>query len=127
MTDFQCFTLLAQDAVAGLEVQNGAGEWIGAPPVRGTFVINIGDMLARWSNDIFRSTPHRVLNLSGEERMSVPFFYGTDFMAFIDTLPSCISQDRPKRYDAVMSGEHVLNRFATYKDKGRRDDPRPSI
>lgn len=126
-TDFQCFTLLAQDAVAGLQVQNGVGEWIGAPPVRGTFVINIGDMLARWTNDIFKSTPHRVLNLSGEERMSVPFFFGTDFMAIIDTLPSCISAERPKHYAPVMSGKHVLDRFESYKDKGRRDDPRPTV
>ncbi|MEZ1842546.1 2OG-Fe(II) oxygenase family protein, partial [Pseudomonas putida] len=59
-TDYGCVTLLYQDAAGGLQVQNRQGEWIDAPPLDGTFVVNIGDMMARWSNDRYRSTPHRV-------------------------------------------------------------------
>jgi isopenicillin N synthase-like dioxygenase len=114
-TDYQCFTMVAQDGVPGLEVQNGAGEWVTAPPVPGTFVVNIGDLLARWTNDIFTSTPHRVLNLTGEERMSIPFFFGTDFMVPIDTLPSCITPERPRHYEPVVSGPYVLEQFAAFK------------
>jgi isopenicillin N synthase-like dioxygenase len=110
-TDFQCFTFLAQDAVEGLQVQNGAGEWITAPPVPGTYVVNIGDQLARWTNDIFSSTRHRVLNLSGRERMSVPLFFGATFEAIVDTLPTCLTPDRPKKYEPIMAGQHVLSRF----------------
>ena len=64
-TDYGYITLLAQDAVGGLEVKNKAGEWIAAPPIPDTFVMNVGDILARWSNDRFVSTPHRVINRSG--------------------------------------------------------------
>jgi isopenicillin N synthase-like dioxygenase len=110
-TDFQCFTFLAQNEVEGLQVLNGKGEWITAPPVAGTYVVNIGDQMARWTNDIFTSTMHRVLNVSGQERMSVPLFFGASFTAPIDTLPTCISPERPKKYEPVMADQHVLTRF----------------
>lgn len=110
-TDFQCLTLLVQDDNEGLQVQNGVGEWITAPPIKGTYVVNIGDMMARWTNDIFSSTPHRVINVSGAERMSVPYFYGTNFAEVIDTLPSCITPERPKKYEPIVAGKHVLDRF----------------
>lgn len=74
-TDYGFITLLAQDDVGGLEVRNKQGEWIAAPPVPGSFVMNVGDMLSHWSGGLFASTPHRVINSSGKERYSQPFFF----------------------------------------------------
>ena len=64
-TDYGCLTVLCQDDVGGLEVRTKAGEWVTAHPIEGTFVVNVGDLLARWTNDGFASTPHRVVNKSG--------------------------------------------------------------
>jgi isopenicillin N synthase-like dioxygenase len=74
-TDFGALTLLAQDGVGGLQVQTPTGDWIDAPKIDGTFVVNVGDMLNRFSNGFLKSTPHRVINRSGNERYSIPFFY----------------------------------------------------
>jgi isopenicillin N synthase-like dioxygenase len=67
-------TLLAQDGVAGLEVEDRAGNWIGVPPTEGTLVVNFGKLLERWTGGQVRATQHRVVG-SGAERFSVPFFY----------------------------------------------------
>jgi len=74
-TDYGFITLVAQDAVGGLEVRGRDGQWIAAPPIPGTFVLNVADILARWTGGVFVSTPHRVRNLSGEERYSQPYFF----------------------------------------------------
>ena len=68
-TDYGCLTLLYQDDTGGLQVQDRHGEWLAAPPIEGSFVVNVGDLLARWSNDRFRSTPHRVINRSGRRAL----------------------------------------------------------
>ncbi len=73
--DFGCLTLLAQDDVGGLQVQTPSGDWVDAPPREDAFIVNLGDMLHRLSNDRLLSTPHRVINTSGRERYSVPFFF----------------------------------------------------
>lgn len=75
-SDFETFTILNQDMVGGLEVLNKNGMWVPAVPVRGTFVVNVGDFLQRISNDTFVSTIHRVRNMTGNERYSIPFFFG---------------------------------------------------
>src|SRR4029077_12950766 len=77
---------LAQDANGGLQVRTPSG-WIDAPPVEGTFVANIGDMLDRLTGGWYRSTPHRVRNVSGRDRVSFPFFFHPDFTAEIPPLP----------------------------------------
>ena len=74
-TDFGCLTILTQDDIGGLQVQTKSGDWIDAPKVEGSFVVNVGDMLNRLTNGILRSTPHRVINKSGKERFSCPFLF----------------------------------------------------
>ena len=78
-TDCGCLTILVQDDVGGLEVQNQNGAWIAAPPIPGSFVVNVGDFMSEWSNNRFVSTRHRVINASGRERYSVPLFLNPDF------------------------------------------------
>ena len=73
-TDYGCLTLLYQDSTGGLQVQGSGGGWLTAHPIEGTFVVNVGDLLARWTNDRFRSTPHRVVNRSGRARFSTALF-----------------------------------------------------
>ncbi|WP_328473344.1 isopenicillin N synthase family oxygenase [Actinoplanes sp. NBC_00393] len=85
-TDYGLLTLLAQDDNGGLQVRSGDG-WIDAPPIPGAFVCNIGDMLERVTDGYYRSTPHRVRNLSGRDRLSFPFFFDPDFTAEIPPLP----------------------------------------
>jgi isopenicillin N synthase-like dioxygenase len=85
-TDYGLLTLLAQDDHGGLQVRTPAG-WIDAPPLPGTFVCNIGDMLDRLTGGWYRSTPHRVRNISGRERLSYPFFFDPDFGATVPPLP----------------------------------------
>jgi isopenicillin N synthase-like dioxygenase len=85
--DFGCLTLLAQDDVGGLQVMTPAGHWVDAPPMKGAFVVNVGDMLHRMSNGRLLSTPHRVINRSGRERYSCPFFYDPHVNTDIAPLP----------------------------------------
>lgn len=74
-TDDQLFTILAQDQVQSLQVASADGHWMHASPIPGTFVVNIGDAMSMWTNGIFISTLHRVVNLSGQKRYSIPFFF----------------------------------------------------
>ena len=120
-TDFGCLTILAQDMKGGLQVKNAAGVWIDAPPLPDTFVINIGDMMARWTNDLFASTQHRVVNVSGAERYSIPFFFDPNFQAKVEALPSCTGPERPPRFAPTTSGQHLLDMinatFDYHRDK----------
>jgi isopenicillin N synthase-like dioxygenase len=100
-TDYGLLTLLAQDTAGGLEVKSKQG-WITAPPIDGTLVCNIGDMLDRLTGGAYRSTPHRARNRSGRGRLSFPFFFDPDFDARIVPLPgyeSSIVDDRDSRWD----------------------------
>lgn len=110
-TDFGVLTVLCQDNSGGLEVQGLDGNWIEAPPIDGTLVINVGDLLARWSNDQYRSTPHRVINRSGRERLSLVLAYDPDFDTLIDPAETMQTNMTPK-YDAITCGDYLVARFA---------------
>lgn len=111
-TDYGFLTILSQDEVGGLQVRNLAGEWVSAPPVDGTFVINIGDLVQTLTNDRYSSTVHRVVNTTGRERYSIPFFLDLDFDAVVEPLPGCVSVDDPAKYGSYTCGEHKYRRFA---------------
>ena len=85
-TDTGAFTILLQDQVGGLDVRNRQGQWIRATPIPNSFVINIADMMQRWTNGRFVSTPHRVANRTGLDRISIPFFANPDYDAVIAPL-----------------------------------------
>ena len=114
-TDYECFTILAQDTNEGLQVRNLAGEWILAPPIPDTFVINIADLMARWSNDVFRSTMHRVINSSGKERYSIPFFLGPNADTVVSCLPNCVEQGVAPKYPPVKASDWILQRVSASK------------
>jgi len=95
-TDYGLLTLLAQDDCGGLQVHSRDG-WIEAPPIKGTFVCNIGDMLDRLTGGYYRSTPHRVRNVSGRDRLSFPFFLDPDFTAEVPPLPGRARHDAAGR------------------------------
>ncbi len=110
-TDYGFLTILSQDANGGLQVQNRDGDWISAPPIDGTFVVNIGDLVQTFTNDRYISTVHRVINTSGNERYSVPFFIDLDFDGRVEVVPTCISEENPARYQPYTCGEHKYRRF----------------
>ncbi len=114
-TDYGNVTVLWQDAAGGLEVRARSGEWIAATPLPDTFVCNIGDCLMRWSNDTYVSTPHRVVNRSGRERWSIPFFLDPNGDANIECLTTCTSPARPPRYPTTTGAAYLRERLdATY-------------
>jgi len=107
-TDFGCLTFVHQANVGGLEVFGRSQEWVLAHRIEGTFVVNVGDLLARWTNDRFRSTPHRVVNRSGEERLSIAMFVDPDHDTLIE--PVCEPGETP-RYPPVTCGDYIRGRY----------------
>ncbi|MBP9049298.1 MAG: isopenicillin N synthase family oxygenase [Tabrizicola sp.] len=110
-TDYGNLTILAQDDVGGLQVMNREGNWVDGTPIRGAFVINIGDLIQKLTNDVYLANMHRVFNTSGRERYSIPFFIDADFDAVIAPLPSCVTEANPRRYQPVTCGAHKFGRF----------------
>jgi isopenicillin N synthase-like dioxygenase len=119
-TDYECFTLLKPTA-PGLEVINGDGKWIEVPPVPGTFVVNIGDMLELWTNGKFVATSHRVRRVA-EERYSFPLFFNVDYDTEVAPLPQFASRSETPR-SALRAGEHLFAQTAqTFAYLRRRID-----
>jgi isopenicillin N synthase-like dioxygenase len=107
-TDYGVITLLHQDPVGGLQVATRGGEWVTATPIPGTLVINAGDLMGRWSNDVFKSNPHRVINSSGRERLSIAVFVDPDY----DTpIVPVTAAGVDAKYPEVSCGEYILGRF----------------
>jgi len=107
-TDAGFMTMLAQAEVPGLEILHRDGSWRQAAVLPGMFLVNIGQMLTRWSNDLYPSTPHRVINLEGRQRYSMPFFFDPDFEAEIACLPTCQGPDNPPRHAPIRYLDHIL-------------------
>eukprot|EP01083_Nonionella_stella_P125814 380581_1 len=115
-SDYGMLTVLATDSVPGLQVlrrSSGSDEgiWQDVDPVPGGFIVNLGDMLQQWSNDRFKSTIHRVVNRTGQDRYSIPFFYEPSFDTMVETLPSCVDPEHPVKYTPVMYGDHIMAKF----------------
>ena len=110
-SDYGFLTVLAQGSVDGLQLRNCAGEWIAAPPIPGTFVVNISELVERWTNGLYPATLHRVINTSGRERYSMPFFLDTNYDARVECLPNCRSAEHPAKYPPVIGGEYLFQRF----------------
>ena len=114
-TDYGNLTLLATDDVGGLEVRTRAGQWIAAPVIPGAFIVNIGDCLMRWTNDVYVSTPHRVINRSARERYSIAFFYDPNPDAMVETIPSCVAKGEVTRYAPILAADYLKMRLDASK------------
>ena len=110
-TDYGVITVLAQDPLGGLELERRDGSWIKAPYIPGTFVVNIGDLMGRWTNDVYRSNKHQVINRLGLERFSIPFFFNPNHRSVIECIPTCKTLKRPARYPPVVAGEYIANKI----------------
>ncbi len=108
-TDNSFITMLAREDVPGLAVGLPNGEWLAPPVIDGTFLVNLGNMMKRWSNDRFLSTPHGVLNDSGRDRYSIAFFYSPTVSAEIECVPTCVSAESPARYEPAVYRDLVLD------------------
>lgn len=106
-TDYGAFTLLSQDTTGGLQVRNSGGEWIDVPPVSGTFVVNLGDLFATWTNDLYASTLHRARNNAGAARVSVPLFVSPQGSTVVKCLETCQGTGNPPRYEPVTAAAYV--------------------
>ncbi|TID13218.1 naringenin 2-oxoglutarate 3-dioxygenase [Venturia nashicola] len=118
-TDYGCVTLLLADSTKGaLQVQLKDGSWINADPIPGAFVVNIGDMIERWTNGEWRSTKHRVIHRGPNYRISVPFFFEPNFDAEIKPLQKCIERTGGHPvFQSIVYGDHLTAKVkANYKD-----------
>jgi isopenicillin N synthase-like dioxygenase len=107
-TDNSFLTMLAREDVPGLAVRLPSGEWLAPPVMPGTFLVNLGNVMKRWTNDRFLSTPHGVVNDSGRDRYSIAFFYSPNPATVIECLPTCVSAERPPRYAPAVYRDLVL-------------------
>jgi isopenicillin N synthase-like dioxygenase len=112
-TDWGAITVLAQDDLGGLEVQAADGSWIPATPIPGTFIVNLGDMIPRWTNGLYRSNMHRVINAnaSARDRYSIPLFYSPNYYARIEALPGTVPPGEAPRFAPCTAGEHLSEMY----------------
>lgn len=121
-TDFGVLTILCQDDVGGLQVQNAQGQWVNARPIPGTLVVNVGDLLSRWTNGEYRSTPHRVINSSGKERLSLVLAFDPDPETRIDARE--VFPDREPLEPSIDCGDYLIWRFGkSFNYRADADQP----
>ena len=115
-TDYGVLTVLYADPVPGLEIVGPDGRWAPVVPEEGCLLVNLGDLLAQWTNDRWRSTLHRVAPPTSDDggpalRRSVAFFHEADADALVEPLPTCVGVDRPARYGPVTAGQHLVDKL----------------
>ncbi|MFK7913217.1 MAG: isopenicillin N synthase family dioxygenase [Pseudomonadales bacterium] len=111
-TDYGSITLLFQDTVGGLQLQQDDGEWLDVPAIEDTVLLNTGDLMAHWSNDRYPSTMHRVApQTGGQNRQSIAFFVDPDSSVAVQCLDRCVDQSRPARYAPTTAGEHIQRKI----------------
>ena len=111
-TDYGAFTILKQDSVGGLQVENRHNhQWIGVPYVPNSFVINLGDLMSRWTNDRWVSTVHRVVISSPEPRQSVAFFCQINPDEIVTCISTCASDDQPAKYPPIKSWDLIMQKY----------------
>eukprot|EP00397_Hematodinium_sp_SG-2012_P060229 GEMP01078177.1.p1 GENE.GEMP01078177.1~~GEMP01078177.1.p1 ORF type:complete len:237 (+),score=57.85 GEMP01078177.1:224-934(+) len=114
-TDYGALTLLTEKD-RGLQVRKKDGTWLDVVVPQGAYVVNIGDMMARWTNDKWRSTTHRVINADevhkSQARQSVAFFVNLNPDATVSTIESCITEANPNKYTTVIAGEYLMKKHA---------------
>ncbi|KAL6400226.1 2og-fe oxygenase [Ilyonectria robusta] len=112
-TDFGAITMLLQDTVDGLQVWDKQNEtWIDVAPTEGAYVVNLGNLMARWTNEKYKSNIHRVINKSGKERYSIPVFVSGNPDYLVECIPTCKSEDKPAKFGAVTVEEAVSAAYA---------------
>lgn len=119
-TDFGVLTVLCQDSVGGLQIEDANGDWIEAPPIDGTLIVNVADLLSRWTDGAYRSTPHRVINNSGRERVSLVLAYDPDPDTMIDAR-DVYGTDHASAPDPITCGDYLVWRFEkafSYRSEG---------
>ena len=109
-TDFGVLTILCQDAVGGLQIEDIDGKWIEAPPIKGSLVVNVGDLLSRWTDGTYRSTKHRVINNSGSERLSLVLAYDPDPDTIIDAC-NIFGTGHKAAEEPITCGDYLIWRF----------------
>jgi isopenicillin N synthase-like dioxygenase len=122
-SDYGSLTILAaENKPGGLQVCNAEGEWVDVPVIPGCYIINIGDLMARWTNDAWVSTLHRVVNPpvdAGEDsrRQSLVFFHNPNYDTNIACLPTCLAAGEEPRYSTITSGDYLRQSFMTTQNK----------
>ena len=110
-SDYECFTLLHTSTTPGLEILKPTGQWHIAQHIPGALIVNVADFLMRWTNGLYKSTVHRVVNRSQEARYSVPFFFSVNYDTVIETLPTCLKEGEESRWKPIRAGEYILERL----------------
>ncbi|MEM7720129.1 MAG: 2-oxoglutarate and iron-dependent oxygenase domain-containing protein [Pseudomonadota bacterium] len=111
-TDWGGLTILAQDEVGGLQVWDDTVGWVHAPPMQDAYIVNLGDMIARWTNERYRSTLHRVVNATGKERYSVPFFYSGNPDYEVACISSCLGPGETPKFPPTTVSGHMREMYA---------------
>ncbi len=109
-TDFGVLTVLCQDSVGGLQVEDASGDWIQAPPIEGTLIVNVADLLSRWTDGAYKSTPHRVVNSSGKKRLSIVLAFDPNPETVIDA-KDVFGNQHVSKETATTCGEYLTWRF----------------